>query len=405
MAKPASPVQVAWQIDLPVGLDLPLGSVLEDVGPNGTMLLRNGHTLVLWRTGTIKPSAKAQLPAWPRYEKGPPDGEVGDTTCKFSLAGSQVVCAHGPWIALLDLSANREIRHITGAWTQDLSEFDWNSTGAALSRDVPLLMPSSAVAVGMDPRNDHVAVAYNTLKNPEISIFSADLRTRIASWRASKYVQSLFWSGDGKRLGALYFSENDKPANRRWKWTGWHPAIMPGDVRNVSIFDPSSGKELLNFATSGIDAKAAFSPDGKLIYVITSFGTVAGYWRGGTWDTLRSFSSATGKLLRTFKVGGTGVRNNFAVSSDGRFLVADSTVVLHSDSYYLLRLKENVGGKLKAGFVVLDASTGRVIFREERTTSGDIAGVLPLFFSAKGDSLIAEFGQPPNHLVAYSIER
>jgi hypothetical protein len=401
--KPASRVQVAWQIDLPSGIDLPLGSVLEDVGPNETMLLRNGHRLILWRAGTLKPSAEVQLPAWPQYEKGPPDGAVGDTICKFSVAGNLVVCAHGPWIALLDLGTKKEVRRITGAWTQDFSEFNWNTVGVVLSQNVPLLMPSSPVVLGVDPKNGHVAVAYNTLKNPEISVFSADLRTRIASWRSSKYLQSLFWSRDAKRLGALYFTENDKPANRQWKWTGWHPAVMPGDVPNVSVFDASSGKELLNFATSGIDAKVTFSPDGELIYAITSFGTIAGYWRGGTSDTLRAFSSATGKLVRTFKVRETGVRNNFAVSPDGRFIAAESSKATHSDMYYLLRLKENLGGSLDAGFVILDASTGRVIFREKRTIFGDLAGVLPLFFSAKGDLLITEFGQPPNRLVAYSI--
>ncbi|HEX5412294.1 MAG TPA: hypothetical protein VFZ27_10575 [Terriglobia bacterium] len=400
--KPSGRVHEVWRLDLPFGNDLQRGSLLEDVSSSGTMLLRSDrYTLVLWRPGEIKPLAKISLPVRPKQ------GQMlsASTECKFGSEENRVLCVRGPWLGLEDVGAGKEIRHVIG--TQDFAGLDWDhrKDGAANTVEGARL-PSSPVVVSVNTNDGRIAVAYNTLKNPKILLFSADLGSTLASWQAAEYVQDLFWSPNGKSLGVLYFNAY-RPFNRQGKWTGWHPERDLAGVPDVSIFNVSTGKQVLTFASAGVDAKAAFSPDGKLIYTIAHFYTGVDYGFGGwTKDTLRAFSSKTGKLVRTFEVEGTGVRNSFALSPDGHFIAASCTKDTRSDWYYLLRLRENLGGDVTAGFVILDGSSGRVIFREKRRMFGDVAtGTLPLFFSAKSDSLVTEFGQPPDQLVAYHISR
>jgi WD40 repeat protein len=140
----------------------------------------------------------------------------------------------------------------------------------------------------------------------------------------------------------LYYNYYDA-FNRQGKWTGWHPSRDLAGVIDVSIIDAKTGKVVLTFATAGVEAKASFSPNGKQIYVISHSWPFMGSPWGWTSETLRAFSSTTGQLLRTFKVSGTGARNNFAVSPDGRFIAAESSKPAHADLYYLLRLRENLG--------------------------------------------------------------
>jgi hypothetical protein len=355
--------------------------------------------LILWRPGAIKAVASISLPAWTQNEQ-----ELwASTECKFIAGESRIVCAHGPWLSLSDVRAKMTIRHVMGL--QNFSGLNWENAAVEISKKIDRdKMPSSPVVLAVDPKEGRVAVAYNTLKSPMILVFSRDLRTRVASWQAPKYVQNLFWSPDGRHLGALYYNYYDG-FDQRGKWTGWHPSKDLAEVPDVSIFDISTEKEILTFATAGFEAKATFSADGKLIYVIPQCRTDVGNPWGWPNDTLRAFSSTTGELIRTFKVSGSGVRNNFAISPDGSFIAAESSKPAHSDVHYLVRLRENLGGDLNSGFVILDTDTGRVIFRENRQMSGNLPGTLPLFFSANSDLLIAEFGQPPDRLIAYSVSR
>jgi WD40 repeat protein len=407
VAKPFNRVHVVWQVDFKHAF----GIVLQDVSPSGVMLTFDWYRakagssrppLNLWSVGETAPSTVINLPEWPAY-KGelPPIG----IDCKFTADGDRIVCAHGPWLALIDIQTKKEIQCVLGT----RGFFGLKLTGADVDK-----MPSLTV-LAVDSKDGRVAVAYNTLKNPQILVFSRDLRTRVGGWKALKYVQGLFWSRDGKRLGVLYHNTYEPLYNQRGKWTNRNPEVALAGVPDVSIFDVSSGKELLSFATDGFEAKAAFSRDGKLIYVIAHSRVFREYARGSDWtkDTLRAFSSTTGKLVRTFKVRSTGVRNNFAVSPDGNFIVAGCTKDAHSPLYYnlltLLTMREVLSDDINAGFVILDASSGRVTFRKTQRMVGAVGIPLPLFFSAKGGLLIANFGaisrSVAGQLVAYSIAR
>jgi WD40 repeat protein len=406
MAKAANRVRVAWQTDIE-------GVVLQDVSRGGLMLTLGGPApsdwsweprLELWPDKIGASPVKIPLSKWPEYQKRLSAGNYGPDLCKFVDVDRQIACTQGPWVTLVDIGSKKEIRRVTG--TEDLGGLNRNALLGTSKIDK---RPSSPVALAVDPKDGRIAVAYNTLRDPKILLFSSNLRDQLASWQVHKYVQDLFWSPDGSRLGVLYFNYYDG-SNPQGKWTGWHPERDLAGVPDVSIFDARTGKQVLNFASAGVEAKAAFSPDGKLIYVITSSRTIAGYSAGG-WakDTLRAFSSTTGKLVRTFKVSSTGVRNNFAVSPDGRFIAAECNKNIHSDWYYMLRLKESLGGGINAGFVILDSSTGRVIFREKQRTGGSYFDTLPLFFSPKSRLLIAELGPTSkdvtSRLVAYAIAR
>lgn len=356
--------------------------------------------LNLWSVGETAPSTVINLPEWPAHKRElPPIG----IDCKFIADGDRIVCAHGPWLALIDIQTKKEIQCVLGT----RGFFGLKLTGADVDK-----MPSLTV-VAVDSKDGRVAVAYNTLKNPQILVFSRDLRTRVAGWKALKYVQGLFWSPDGKRLGVLYYNTYEPSYNQRGEWTNRNPEVALAGVPDVSVFDVSSGKELLTFATGGFEAKAAFSPDGKLIYVIAHSRVFRQYTRGGDWtkDTLRAFSSTTGKLVRAFKVKGTGVRNNFAVSPDGHFIAAECNKDVHSPLYYnlltLLTMREDLSDDVNAGFVILDAASGSVIFRKTVRTVGDVSDSLPLFFTEKEGPLVANFGQTSKSVagrfVAYSI--
>jgi WD40 repeat protein len=406
VAKAASLVQAVWQAELKHAF----GLVLQDVSPSGVMLTFDWYRteagssrppLNLWSVGETAPSTVINLPEWPAY-KGelPPIG----IDCKFTADGDRIVCAHGPWLALIDIQTKKEIQCVLGTR---------GFFGVKLSAADVDKMPRSQAVVAVDSKDGRVAVAYNTLKNPQILVFSRYLRTRVAGWKALKYVQGLFWSPDGKRLGVLYYNTYEPSYNQREEWRNRDPEVAFAGVPDVSIFDVSSRKELLSFATGGFEAKATFSPDGKLIYVIAHCRVFREYARGSDWtkDTLRAFSSTTGKLVRAFKVKGTGVRDNFAVSPDGDFIAADCNKDVHSPLYYnlltLLTMREDLSDDVNAGFVILDTSSGRLIFRETQRMVGAVSSSLPLFFSAKGGLLIANFGRTSNRvagqLLAYSI--
>lgn len=117
---------------------------------------------------------------------------------------------------------------------------------------------------------------------------------------------------------------------------------------------------------------------------------------------MRVFSTATGELMRTIKVKGTGVRNNFVLSPDGSLIAADST----TEAWYPPFVEP--GLEVEAGFVLLRAATGRIVFREKHRMTGEASESLPLFFSPGGETLIVDFndfgkGDTAGHIIAYSL--
>lgn len=203
-------------------------------------------------------------------------------------------------------------------------------------------------------------------------------------WTVARPIEDIAWSPDGKELAVLYYDPPDPYDKKTGKWTGM-PSPYP--VRpNVSIFDAQTGREMLRFNTSAFDSKIAFSPTGSTIYSISHYRYEMAY-SSGDWqkDTLRAFNAKTGQPIKRIAVPSTGVRDNFAVSPDGRLIAADTTKPV---SMPLWR-DPNSTLDVNQGFVIVDIRTGKILFREKLMRVGPQGP--PLFFSADGSHLISNF--------------
>src|SRR5208283_2912610 len=80
--------------------------------------------------------------------------------------------------------------------------------------------------------------------------------------------------------------------------------------------------------------------------------------------------------------------DNFAVSPDGSLIVAEST----KDIAVPLWREPGTAYGEDYGFVILDSSTGAVLFKEKLRRPGFLTDqLLPLFFSADGKQVVANF--------------
>jgi WD40 repeat protein len=129
---------------------------------------------------------------------------------------------------------------------------------------------------------------------------------------------------------------------------------------DVEVFDARSGKSLLRFRTGGWEDGISFSRDGQALWCISANRSDIFWGR----DIIRIFSSSDGRLMRTIKAGGWGLRGNFAISPSGRLVVADASRIV---PYFL---KEADICQKIGRFVLLDAQTGEVLFRYHRRTTG-----------------------------------
>jgi Tol biopolymer transport system component len=249
------------------------------------------------------------------------------------------------------------------------------------------------------PKDGRIAVSCDEDAGSEIVVVEPDLNAVVGRWKVARPVQDLAWSPDGSKLAVLYYDPPNPFDKITGKWIGPpHPyPIEP----NVSIVEPRTGKELLRINTQDYDAKVAFSPDGNTIYSITHYFTSHSIW---TWnkDTIRSFDANTGALKKRVVVSGTGVRDSLVVSPDGKLIAAGSTTEVAIPFW-----REQASINVEKGFVILDAQTGAVLFREKLRRAGP-ASPPPFFFSADGKLLIANFaseGASSNaYIYAYSVE-
>lgn len=415
-AKPSVQARQAWAIPTPFFFH----PILEDVSRSGVLLLNELGGYVAPHSWSVQnpklvlrapgPGTQVAIPlaSWPKYQYELPAGLAGipPGPFKFIGIGDWIVGVQGPWIALIDVPRQKEIRRVLALTDpRDLEQPKLpipvlksptpgkliNTRKTEMVAQTPL-QPLLAVS----PLGDLLAVAYNGPVKHWVFVYTSDLTRRLASWQAPKRVEDLCWSRDGKLFGVLYRNSRT-PDNPQGKFTGPHSHIALAGIQNVSIFDAISWKERLAFATGGNDAKAAFSPDDKLIYVIRGWHDRTGK------EDIRAFSTATGKLERTIDVKTKGVRENIAVSPDGRLIAAESAsglgfpFIFDQPEEYL---------DVNAGFVILDATAGRQLSRVKRRTVG--SGSLPLFFSADGRMLIVNFaasskGGTGGRIIGYSL--
>jgi WD40 repeat protein len=229
-------------------------------------------------------------------------------------------------------------------------------------------------------------------------IFNSDLTRQLRSWPLTRYVKSLAWSPDGKRLAVLYDGRFDKDRN----YVGELPqSKWPTSLPDIEAFDPMAGAALIQCTSGHPESQIVFSPDGSVIYAISQ-QSVAGPMRG---DGVRAFSSISGKLVRVIAPNRPRLHDEFALSPDGRFIAADASSELGHPFW-----TEPVAFSNVSRVVVLDSKTGKVLFSRERKT-GTAAPLNPIF-TPDGRLLIVQYGpylsakgkqRATIHIVAYSL--
>ena len=256
--------------------------------------------------------------------------------------------------------------------------------------------------VALNPKSGAVAVACNSKDDVQIVLLDPDRTSKPLNWPQAEPIEDIAWSADGKILAVLYYT----PPQHFDRNGRWNPAEAdaPPSTPTVALFDTLERKELLRFNTGGFDAKVAFDPSGRWIYSISHTRLGRGY-SSADWqkESLRKFETATGRLVQRFVVEGTGVRQNFAISSNGEIIAAECLVNVSKPF-----LAEQVSLSVNAGFVLLDSRSGQVLFRENRKTSGEVSDRLPMFFADGDRKLLVNFrsaGAPGDNgeIVAYSI--
>jgi hypothetical protein len=220
----------------------------------------------------------------------------------------------------------------------------------------------------VNQRKDKFAVGVNVGMWPWLFVFRRDTDKPIAGWRLNRPVMSMAWSPDGTRLAVLYNSRFDAHLKYFWKIGYWH-------LPNLAVFDVPSGKQEFAVFTGEAESHVEFGRDGSLVYVIAQhlfWGLFGEEGRG-----IKVFSALNGKKVRNFKGGRHGVRTNFALSPDGKLIVADASTQPFSWEGATI---EKIGR-----FVILDSASGRVLFSQPGQRMHGSAGSLPFEFALTPD--------------------
>lgn len=415
-------VHQAWSADLRW-----CAYCLEDLSKQGTLLLRSSANEKppipkLMLRSTDQPAKTEGIPLedflkfahkLPReirelVEPGP---------FRFVGEGDRIVGAQGPWLALIDVGNKREVRRVLAV--KDFAElvskpvrvpgFKRDPATGKVEPDPagPGLLQYSAPPppiVAASPDGEAIAIAYNERDEQEIIIFSSDLTRETARWKVPRKVQDLCWSPGGKPLLVLYYNDAYSSYSPQGKYVGWHADPALASVPDVALFNPGTGAKAGEFVSGGYQARAVFSPDGALVYMVPMTTGVEGRWEWAE-EEIRVFSTADWKLVRTIKVAKAGARNNLAVSPDGRFIAVETSKNI--DHWISL---DNGRPDVELGFALLDSATGRVLFREDHHRALGGIGVLPLIFSRDGKLLVANFADSGgwgdtagSRVVAYSM--
>lgn len=389
---------VLWSVSEPWSAS----AKLEDIREDGLLLVSEygsyGPELSLRSVKDGKLVTKISLAGWIDFFQSHPGkvypGKVYEEQFgpfRFLRHADLILGVQYPWLVLMDARSGSEIRRaLPSEGLTDRSSPLWSSFHR------PILL-----AVTVRAQDDSVAVAFNYGSRPQIFIYNSGLTEKLHTWQRERYINDIRWSPDGKRIAMLYSGKHDQ--DRRF--VGLQPKKMPVRLPDVEIIDAETGAKVVEFFTGGPESDMVFSPDGSFLYTISETKSL-GYLSGDLErEVIRVFLPKTGDLLRTLTVKGTGVRSVFAISRDGRYIAACAATPLWHLS------PGEVGPGANERFVVLDAATGKVVFRcHRKTTLADGTGPL---LSSDGRELIVGFGSdkrqregsnpPPNEIVAYSL--
>jgi len=283
---------------------------------------------------------------------------------RFVQGGAKVVGLQTPWLFLIDALSGTEVsRYLLSPGLLK---------GVSPYAGIPL------DPLETSPNGDLVAAVANQGSIADqgavrrLVVLRADLQGVVADAPLEYYVadRGLAWSPDGGRIAVLYDLFLDE-RNHYANW--WAKDSLLRTQRDVEVFDARSGKSLLRFKTGGWEDGISFSRDGETLWCISANRSDIFWGR----DQIRIFSSSDGRLIRTIKEGGWGLRGNFVISPSGRLAVADASRIV---PYFL---KEADLGQKIGRFVLLDGGTGEVLFRYHRKTTGNY--IYPSHFAFTSD--------------------
>lgn len=356
-------------------------AVLEDVSAKGLVLLNatgdmfsdlsdfRHPKLLLWNPSSRTMPSEIPLPECVkrRVVAGAVSqrGRLGPF--RFVADGSLIVGIQNPWLFLIDTENKAEVAHVMPSPALPSAV----STSAIGSRKAILTV---------SPRRRRVAVVLNNRTQPHLFMYRADLRGQATSWQLGGSVQDLSWSPDGKALAVLYSGVRDPQGNYISRWDR-KPGLRT--LPNVEILDARTGRSLLEFNTGDVGAKVEFSRDGKGLYVIPE--GLCAECKDVKRDALLVFSASDGRLERTFRVAGTGVRDSFELSPDGQLLAASA-----SSAWKLLGFTAEASWTKSDGrFVLMDAEDGQILFKHHERT-WNRGAPFRFAFSPDGELLFAD---------------
>ena len=261
---------------------------LQDIREDGLLLISEtgGYSpnLSLRSVKDGKLVTKISLAGWHDFFQSHPGKVYADQIGPFRFLrhADLILGVQYPWLVLMDARSGNEIRRALPS--EDLTDRSsplWNS-----------LEPPILLAVALRAQDDCVAVAFNYGSRPQIFIYNSGLTENRHTWQKERYINDICWSPDGKRIAVLYSGKYDQDRT----FVGQQPKKMPVRLPDVEIIDAETGANLAEFFTGGPEAEIAFSPDGSLLYTISTMKSL-GYLSGDRErEMIRVFSPKTGDL-------------------------------------------------------------------------------------------------------------
>jgi hypothetical protein len=371
-----SKVTVHYVGTVPKPNDL-MAIIPEDVDAQGQLLLlavpvslQDDKPLLLFDTRNNKFLLPRVTVRWPELVGASVNHNCVPPALRFlDLTGHRAAGLYGCFIVVVNL------RKPAIQWFARIPEIPHKYS----VRDSARLFATALLAINRRQQKFAVIVDNEVMKKPEVFLYDARSSSPLLSWRLPRFVQSAVWSPDGKKLTVLYSASGD--ANLNYYDVDVKRKLLT--LPDVAVFDARTGHLDFSFFSGQPEAQIRYSPDGKLLHCIVDSGALPmTFFPHHGRDAIRVFSAADGRLVRTIRVPGTGVRSRFALSPDGKLIAADATTnatwVPHDPPPIAVR------------FVLLDVATGKKLFEHEETWGGGDATATTLMFSPDGRFLITD---------------